>query len=848
VDTLLQDNQQLSLISTALQPQRFKKIIYDYDLISGKMNLLSYQDGQPDAFYHFYEYDADNRITAVYTSNYPQANALININTVSNSPLWDNDAKYFYYAHGPLARTEYGDNKVQGQDYAYTLQGWIKGMNSNTLDTLRDIGKDGAIGSVNNIFAKDAFGYTLNYHANDYKAIDGLKWNTATNRFESIIAGSDLNNSRNDLFNGNITSMVTTIEKPMIYTAAANQAPTVMAQGTAYKYDQLNRLKEMKAFANLDFSTNTWKSGSTYAGMYHNAFNYDANGNIQYQQRADSTGTIFDKLSYRYKLDPTGRLFQNRLYHVNDSVTNRALVKDDIDDEGVFTATADTINDINNYRYDEMGNLKHDSQEEIDTITWTVFGKIKKIVRTDTSSKPDLEFNYDGNGKRISKIVKPHGTSVDNGGTDIPTQWASTYYVRDAQGNIMTTYKLAAPAMASSFKVIERNMFGCGRLGTDDSQIELIAALPISNPYTRTLGNKHYEANNRLVNVLTVFTDRKIPVTSNGTTIDHFDADVVNTFDYSPFGAPMNERTYRLAHVFTDSTHTDTIWAFVNGNEPLANIASDSLKYRYGFNGMEKDNEIKGDGNSYDFGERIYDPRLGRFLSVDPLTKKYAALSPYQFASNNPIKFVDLEGLEPFDWGIFFGIKITIGIKDGKFVFQITRKSATATMGSEYGEVKVEGSTGEEGKAVGIGGKKEVQGSEPGAKYEQDFNEGVGKIKPYEEDETPESKGLPPSEQQSEDDSKKNSTVEDAHKWFKKVKDNTPPKGTGTYGKGEATSPFDPKLPSSVPQRKPLFPPLNLPKPVPEQKEMYKLKGEKAGGGDGGVNDLQGEGGTGKVA
>jgi RHS repeat-associated protein len=644
VDTLLQDNQQLSLISTSLQPQRFKKIIYDFDLISGNVNLVSYQDGEPDAFYHFYEYDADNRIIAVYSSNYPQKNALINLNTVSNSPLWDNDAKYFYYAHGPLARTEYGDNKVQGQDYAYTLQGWIKGVNSNTLDTLRDIGKDGAIGSINSIFAKDAFGYTLNYHANDYKAIDGLKWNNANNRFESVIAGSDLNNSRNDLFNGNITSMVTTIEKPMIYTAAANQAPTVMAQGTAYRYDQLNRIKEMKAFANLDFTTNTWQSGSTYAGMYHNRFNYDANGNIQWQQRADSTGTIFDKLSYRYKLDPTGRLFQNRLYHVNDSVTNRSLVKDDIDDEGLFTATADTINDINNYRYDEIGELKHDSQEEIDTITWTVYNKIKKIVRTDTSSKPDLEFNYDAMGNRISKIVKPHGSSVENGGTDIPTQWTSTYYVRDRQGNIMTTYKLAAPAMASSFKVTERNLFGSSRLGTDDSQIELIAALPTANPYTRTLGNKHYEAVNHLDNVLTVFTDRKIPITSNSTTIDHFDADVVNTFDYSPFGAPMNERTYRLVTKYTDSTHTTTLPAFVNGNEPFANIANDSLSYRYGFNGKEKDNEVEGEGNEYNFGARINSPRLGRFLSTDPVAKMYPNISPYAFVANSPILFVDSDG------------------------------------------------------------------------------------------------------------------------------------------------------------------------------------------------------------
>jgi RHS repeat-associated protein len=645
VDTLLQDNQQLSLISTALQPQRFKKIIYDYDLISDNVNLVSYQDGQLDAFYHFYEYDADNRIIAVYSSNYPQKNALININTVNNSPLWDNDAKYFYYAHGPLARTEYGDNKVQGQDYAYTLQGWMKGLNSNTLDTARDIGKDGAIGSINSIFAKDAFGYTLNYHTNDYKAIDGLKWNTATNRFESIIEGSDLNNSRNDLFNGNITSMVTTIEKPMIYTPAANQAPIVMAQGTAYKYDQLNRLKEMKAFANLDFTTNTWQSGSTYAGMYHNQFNYDANGNIQYQQRADSTGTIFDKLSYRYKLDPTGRLFQNRLYHVNDSITNRALVKDDIDDEGTFTAKSDTINDINNYRYDELGELKHDSQEEIDSITWTLYGKIKKIIRTDTSSKPDFEFNYDAIGNRISKIVKPHGTSIDNGGTDIPTQWTSTYYIRDAEGNIMTTYKLAAPASASSFKVIERNMFGTSRLGTDNSQIELISALPTANPYVRTLGKKHYEASNHLGNVLTVFTDRKMPVTSDGITIDHFDADIVNTFDYSPFGAPMNERTYRLVMLYTDSTHINSVPAFVNGNEQLANIAKDSLSYRYGFNGKEKDNEIKGEANSLDFGGRnIYDPRLGRFFSPDPKESEYAWQSTYAYYGNSPIFQLDHNG------------------------------------------------------------------------------------------------------------------------------------------------------------------------------------------------------------
>jgi RHS repeat-associated protein len=70
--------------------------------------------------------------------------------------------------------------------------------------------------------------------------------------------------------------------------------------------------------------------------------------------------------------------------------------------------------------------------------------------------------------------------------------------------------------------------------------------------------------------------------------------------------------------------------------------------YTFGFNGQEKDNEIKGTGNSLDFGERIYDSRLSRFLSVDGLSKKYPWYTPYQFAGNKPINAIDIDGLEEF--------------------------------------------------------------------------------------------------------------------------------------------------------------------------------------------------------
>jgi RHS repeat-associated protein len=63
-------------------------------------------------------------------------------------------------------------------------------------------------------------------------------------------------------------------------------------------------------------------------------------------------------------------------------------------------------------------------------------------------------------------------------------------------------------------------------------------------------------------------------------------------------------------------------------------------------NGQEKDDEIVGSGNSYDFGERTYDPRLGRWLSIDPLSAKFPYYSPYSAFANNPVWYVDNDGKE----------------------------------------------------------------------------------------------------------------------------------------------------------------------------------------------------------
>ena len=95
--------------------------------------------------------------------------------------------------------------------------------------------------------------------------------------------------------------------------------------------------------------------------------------------------------------------------------------------------------------------------------------------------------------------------------------------------------------------------------------------------------------------------------------------------------------------------------------------------YRFGFNGMEKDNEVQGDGNSLDFGARIYDSRLGRWMSVDPLQIDYPKLSPYNFAGNNPIIYIDPDG-KKISWaeltdGEITHIKAQIEILKGSEIF-----------------------------------------------------------------------------------------------------------------------------------------------------------------------------------
>ena len=741
--------------------QHVKHFDYEYDLVSGNVNEVTYQKGYSDQYIHRYVYDSDNRIVVAETSK--------------DGVIFEKDAKYFYYDHGPLARTEIGEDKVQACDYAYTIQGWLKAVNGEQIDETTMMGQDGKLTTLNENVSRDAHGFSLSYFDNDYAAATTSMLNYSPTS-ASIGIG---------LYNGNIRTMVTA----MIDHQENMGTDTLLTHQTNYTYDQLNRIKSMTGYyqesGNMDV-----------ASGYSSSYIFDANGNLDTLTRKVG-GTLMDDFAYHYNVG------KNQLNYVSDTA-------------GV-AAYGDISNTqaLNNYVYDSIGQLVTDIDEGIDTILWKVTNKVEEIQFTDGRI---IHFDYDAMGNRIAKHVIESGDSV------------STYYVLDAQGNTMAIYSYDLDGAAYELTYSERPMYGSSRLGLenvvdaygnigDSMEFELIAeqdtiyfedfesyatgntitlqtltvptemegwgiqsacvggdtqtklssgelevadtcqtqhdmyfptvvgrtytvsadfdvtaatdlyvqhfhtaddgsggsgawvmydysdvvtgayshsfvattpwqrfsiknigttnqggtftidnVLILEDPvdvlatvvidsnanFSNFKGDKRYELSNHLGNVLEVITDRKLP-TELGTTgtVDYFTADVIAYTDYYPYGMTMPGR---------------------NGN---------SGDYRYGFQGQERDDEVKGEGNSVNYKYRMHDPRVGRFFAVDPLADKYPHNSPYAFSENRLLDGVELEGREVLLFNMGGGAGAGIGSYgvDAK----ITRTLAIDLTSGQYG-------------------------------------------------------------------------------------------------------------------------------------------------------------------
>ena len=375
-----------------------------------------------------------------------------------------------------------------------------------------------------------------------------------------------------------------------------------------YRYDQLNRLTGQDAYTGLNSSSNTWTLTAT--DYLKERVSYDPNGNIVRYLRNSPFGSnvAMDSLTYTYYPG------SNKLKHIRDVVpsTNWAPKYNMADDLNGQT-------DASNYFYDAIGNLTYDETQRIHVMKWSVYGKLKEQTRNSGwgPRAQTQRYTYDAQGNRIGTRIMHDGKAI------------YTWYVRDAQGNILSVYSTTGTQSNIADMTLaqtERHIYGSNRLGVVTStgvDIDRSNAGPalLVTPERMVFGRgiRQYELSNHLGNVLSTISDKKIgvPYASNSSLIEYYKPDIITASEYYPFG-------------MISRTHTRSSFAV----------------HKFGFNGKENDNLLKGIGAQQDYGMRVYDPRLGKFLSVDPLSKSYPWNSPYSYAEGDPINYIDLDGME----------------------------------------------------------------------------------------------------------------------------------------------------------------------------------------------------------
>jgi len=452
------------------------------------------------------------------------------------------------------------------------------------------------------MFASDVYGVVLGYYDNDYSAIKTV--GGPLKPFELAYAGSDFDGASDGLYNGNIKNATVSLRRKIYY---GDTDISMSPIGYAYTYDQLNRYVKMRAYNNYDTATNEWQSGGAALQDYAETVSYDGNGNILNYIRHGNptigtpTGlTAMDSMTYSYNAH------NNQLNSVTDGVP-KSNYTTDIDNEVA-----------NNYLYDKNGEMTYDSSQHL-KITWNVRNKVATVMNDSTHLL--ITFGYDAMGNRVMK----KDSNLSSG------KCYALWYIRDAQGNVLSMYKERHDSMWWQ----EADIYGSSRVGVyyADSLIYPKATqVNVNDTFTMELweGKRQYGLVNHLGNVLTTISDKKIMLASNATpnsgsrnaygNIIDYQPEVVSINDYYPGGMPEPGRNFSLP---------------------------DDTSYHFGFNGMMKDDDIEGKGDLYtaDFWE--YDSRLVRRWNVDPIVKDWE--SSYAAFDNNPIVFSDPNGADATD-------------------------------------------------------------------------------------------------------------------------------------------------------------------------------------------------------
>ena len=354
----------------------------------------------------------------------------------------------------------------------------------------------------------------------------------------------------------------------------------------AYQYDNINRLLE----------ANYGKEDLNTLDNYLEKLSYDKAGNILTLERngnLDPSGGApvnqIDKLEYSYH--PQNK---NQLLKVND-LSNSPQGFDQSNDIATGDVDANNEDHTEDYTYDFNGNMKTDTNKGIEGITYNHLNLPTNIIFSGTNSG-NISYIYNAIGGKVKKVVEDnvaHSTTTTDYLSGFQYKNTELQFFPHAEGYVHYTKPLAAQGGANS------------ALGSFNYVFN----------YTDHLGNVRVSY-------------AKDPLVGNRVKI-------LEENHYYAFG--LKHRNYNVEKLNFEEFPESGVELV-----PMPAVANASYNYKY--NGKELQEELG--LNMYDYGARNYDPALGRWMNIDPLAEQSRRWSPYTYCYNNPIYFIDPDGMQ----------------------------------------------------------------------------------------------------------------------------------------------------------------------------------------------------------
>ncbi|WP_333809270.1 DUF6443 domain-containing protein [Flavobacterium sp.] len=355
-----------------------------------------------------------------------------------------------------------------------------------------------------------------------------------------------------------------------------------------YSYDNLNRLLEANYLK---------PQSSSYFDNYLEQISYDKNGNITSLYRNGNLDTDgyqmennIDELKYYYDQDNQNLL--KKVFDLSNSPDGFSENNDDIEyNNGQYEDNTD------DYEYDRNGNMISDTNKGIDQI---IYNHLNLPVTIVFGNGNVINYLYNALGQKINKSVIDNSSLLLNSNVEIDYlsgfQYKNTVlqFFPHAEGYVNATEEMALLEGTSySFNYVFN--------------------------YTDHLGNIR----------LSYGFD---PLTHN--------IKIMEENHYYPFG--LKHTNYNSDLLLYSKGTSGSI-----GLRRPPPVAPVEPSYKYKYNGKEYQDELG--LNMYDYGARNYDPALGRWMNIDPLAEQMRRHSPYNYAFDNPIRFIDPDGMAPTD-------------------------------------------------------------------------------------------------------------------------------------------------------------------------------------------------------